>query len=72
MPEKAIRNDNTSGWKQLDTARLILAATVVGSHAFYFFLTPLGFVALAPTMEWRGRYAVLVSRSPSVSCSAVS
>jgi peptidoglycan/LPS O-acetylase OafA/YrhL len=59
MQEQAIRNDGASGWKQLDTARLILAATVVGSHAFYFFLTPLGFVSLAPAMEWLGRYAVL-------------
>ena len=48
-----------SGWRQLDTARLILAAVVVASHVYYFFLTPLGYVAIASIAEWMARYAVL-------------
>ncbi|HZR75246.1 acyltransferase family protein [Bradyrhizobium sp.] len=48
-----------SGWRQLDTARLILAAVVVASHAYYFFLTPLGYVLFASVAEWMARYAVL-------------
>ena len=59
MQEMATRDDGASGWKQLDTARLILSSIVVLSHAFYFFLTPLGFVTFAPAMEWMARYAVL-------------
>jgi peptidoglycan/LPS O-acetylase OafA/YrhL len=47
------------GWRQLDTARLILAAVVVASHAYYFFLTPLGYVRFASVAEWMARYAVL-------------
>ena len=39
--------------------RLILAAVVVVSHAYYFFLTPLGYVAFAPVAEWMAHYAVL-------------
>ena len=50
---------DVSGWWQLDTARLILAAVVVASHAYYFFLTPLGYVAFASVAEWMARYAVL-------------
>lgn len=48
-----------SGWKQLDSARLLLALTVVVSHANYVFLTPLGYTAALPAMEWMARYAVL-------------
>jgi len=48
-----------SGWKQLDTARLLLALTVVVSHANYVFVTPLGYTAALPVMEWMARYAVL-------------
>ena len=59
MQERATRDDGASGWKQLDTARLILSSMVVLSHAFYFFLTPIVYVALAPAMEWMARYAVL-------------
>ena len=59
MQEEGTRNDGASGWKQLDTARLILSSIVVASHVFYFFLTPLGYVTFAPVMEWMARYAVL-------------
>ena len=48
-----------SGWKQLDTARLLLALTVVVSHAVYFFIRPLGYATLSPVAEWTARYAVL-------------
>ncbi len=48
-----------SGWKQLDTARLLLALTVVVSHANYVFITPLGYTAAFPVTEWMARYAVL-------------
>ena len=50
---------DVSGWRQLDTARLILAAVVVASHAYYFFLTPLGYAVFASVAEWMARYAVL-------------
>ena len=58
MPQTTIKAD-ASGWKQLDTVRLILAAVVVISHAYYVFITPLGYVVLAPVAEWMARYAVL-------------
>jgi peptidoglycan/LPS O-acetylase OafA/YrhL len=50
---------DVSGWRQLDTVRLLLAAVVVASHAYYFFLAPLGYVAFASVAEWMARYAVL-------------
>lgn len=56
--KKAVKAD-ASGWRQLDIARLILAAIVVASHAYYFFLIPLGYVAFASVAEWMARYAVL-------------
>jgi peptidoglycan/LPS O-acetylase OafA/YrhL len=56
--KEAVKAD-ASGWRQLDTARLILAAVVVASHAYYFFIIPLGYVALAAVAEWMARYAVL-------------
>jgi peptidoglycan/LPS O-acetylase OafA/YrhL len=58
VQQRAIKADD-SGWKQLDTVRLILAAVVVASHAYYVFITPLGYVVLAPVAEWMARYAVL-------------
>jgi peptidoglycan/LPS O-acetylase OafA/YrhL len=50
---------DASGWRQLDTVRLILAAVVVVSHAYYFFLAPLRYVVFASVAEWMARYAVL-------------
>jgi len=58
VPQRAIKAE-ASGWKQLDAVRLILAAVVVVSHAYYVFITPLGYVVLAPVAEWMARYAVL-------------
>lgn len=58
MQRETIKAD-VSGWRQLDTVRLILAAVVVASHAYYFFLSPLGYVAFTAAAEWMARYAVL-------------
>jgi peptidoglycan/LPS O-acetylase OafA/YrhL len=58
VPQETLKTD-AAGWRQLDTARLILAAVVVASHAYYFFITPFGYVALASIAEWMARYAVL-------------
>jgi len=52
-------NSATTGWKQLDTARLCLALLVVAAHANYIFITPLGYTASFPITEWMARYAVL-------------
>ena len=57
--QQQIAKADVSGWRQLDTVRLILAAVVVASHVYYFFLTPLGYVVFAAIAEWTARYAVL-------------
>jgi peptidoglycan/LPS O-acetylase OafA/YrhL len=48
-----------SGWAQLDTVRLVLSSVVVISHANYVFITPLGYVALFPFIQWCAWLAVL-------------
>ena len=48
-----------SGWAQLDTVRLVLSSVVVISHANYVFITPLGYVALYPFIQWCAWLAVL-------------
>ena len=58
MQQETIKAD-ASGWRQLDTARLVLAAVVVAAHAYYVFITPLGYTALSLAAEWMARYAVL-------------
>jgi peptidoglycan/LPS O-acetylase OafA/YrhL len=59
MASSDINSPGTSGWKQLDTARLLLSLIVVVAHANYVFMTPLGYTAAFPIMEWMARYAVL-------------
>jgi peptidoglycan/LPS O-acetylase OafA/YrhL len=54
-----ITNIGTDGWKQLDTARLLLSLVVVAAHANYIFMTPLGYTATFPITEWMANYAVL-------------
>jgi hypothetical protein len=54
-----ITSIGTSGWKQLDTARLLLSLIVVVAHANYVFITPLGYTAMFPITEWMAKYAVL-------------
>jgi len=54
-----INSPGTSGWKQLDSARLLLSLIVVVAHANYVFMTPLGYTATFPITEWMARYAVL-------------
>jgi peptidoglycan/LPS O-acetylase OafA/YrhL len=48
-----------SGWAQLDTVRLVLSSAVVISHANFIFITPLGYVALFPFLQWGAKLAVL-------------
>lgn len=59
MAPSDITRIGTSGWKQLDTARLLLSLIVVVAHANYVFITPLGYTATFPITEWMARYAVL-------------
>jgi peptidoglycan/LPS O-acetylase OafA/YrhL len=58
VQQPTVRTD-VPGWRQLDTVRLLLAAVVVASHAYYFFLAPLGYVVFASVAEWMAHYAVL-------------
>jgi peptidoglycan/LPS O-acetylase OafA/YrhL len=53
------QSSSALGWGQFDTVRLILAAIVVTAHAYYVFITPLGYVSFSPVAEWMARYAVL-------------
>jgi peptidoglycan/LPS O-acetylase OafA/YrhL len=52
-------NTAGSGWRQLDTLRLVLSLIVVIAHANYVFITPLGYVVAFPVTEWLARFAVL-------------